>query len=190
MVDNVLISSYIERLRHHLPRDVVDELHDGLLEEYENLRTTGVDELTAAGQVVADFGDPGRLVAEFVAQSPAKRAAKLQLLVGPGVGLSWSIALVLARAWTWQLPPAVWLAFATTLLLTITILLGAATSQMSLRRAGLARFGILSVTTLDAMGIAAALSMAGPLAWLFGIPLLASIGRMAMSMRELPRLLA
>jgi hypothetical protein len=30
----------------------------------------------------------------------------------------------------------------------------------------------------------------GPVGWLFGIPFLASIGRMAVSMRELPRLLA
>ena len=189
MVDSVLINEYLTALSRHLPSDVVDELRDGLLEEFEYLRAGGLDDSRAAHQTVTDFGDPESLVKEFVAQSPTRRAARTQLIVGPMVGLSWSFMLVADRGWTWPIPPVAWFLFAAALALSITALLSAATSRTSLRRVRLATVGILTLTVLDAAGIGVAWSMAGALGWLVTVPIAASIGRMTSSMRELPRLL-
>jgi hypothetical protein len=189
MVDGAVINAYLRVLSRRLPSDIVDELRDGLLEEYEHLRTRGLEDATAARQAMAEFGEPGSIVREFVAQSRARRAARAQLVVGPVVGLSWSLILVAGRAWTWPVPVAARSTFAAVLLLSITAILAAATARTSLRRARLAIVGILASIVLDAVGIGTAWIAGAGLGWLLIIPVVASSGRMAASVRELPRLL-
>lgn len=189
MVDSTLIRHYLGDLRRRLPTEVVDELTDGLLEEYEQLCGSGWDPRRAARQALADFGDVDCVVREFTRQAPGRRAARTQLLVGPIVGLCWSVTLVLARAWTWAVPSAAWLTMGAALLLAIMALLAAATARTSLRHTQLAAVGILDLALLDAVGISLMAGVASALGGMVIVALIASLGRMSLTVRSLPQFL-
>ena len=47
MVDGAVINAYLRVLSRRLPSDIVDELRDSLREQYENLRSRGLDDAGA-----------------------------------------------------------------------------------------------------------------------------------------------
>ena len=69
-----------EELKGHLdaqlPAPIVEELADGLDQTRQHYLTQGLDPGTAAAAAVAEFGEPGVIVAAFTRLSPARRAAR------------------------------------------------------------------------------------------------------------------
>ena len=139
---------------------------------------------------VAEFGDARTLAAEFTRQAPGRRAARLLLGSGPAVGVCWGAALIVARAWTWPVPDAARLAVGGVLLLTVAVLAGAATSKRSYRRTRLAISGGIALIALDLTMITAVLTIASAVTWLLTIAIAASLTRIGLALRLVPRIRA
>lgn len=185
-----LISAYLADLGRRLPAGITDEIADGLAMACEHHLARGLGEDDAARAAVAGFGDAGQLAAEFTRHAAGRRTARLMLASGPAVGACWGAALIAARAWTWPVPATARLAFGAALLLTITVLAGAATSQHSYRRTRLAAPGGIGIIMLDMTMITAALLAAPSLTWVLVIASTASLTRVGLAARLIPRVLA
>lgn len=185
-----LIASYLTGLRRSLPAPVADEAADGLIETYERQLAAGAGDQQAAHAAVADFGDLAVVVGEYTRQAPGRHAARLLLATGPAAGACWAAALITSRAWTWPLPATARLAFGAILLVTVLVLLAAATSRRSYQRTRLALLAGPVIIALDATAVAVVLTVAPALTPALLIAMTVSLGRIAVTIRTLHRLTA
>jgi hypothetical protein len=183
-----LIAQYVAGLHGSLPATVADEAADGVSETYERHLAAGADDQEAACAALAEFGDLATVVAEFTRQAPGRRAARQLLATGPLAGLSWAAAIIVGRAWTWQVPGAARFSFGAVLLLTILALVAAATSRHSYRRTRLATLAIPVILALDLTAIAVVVFAAPALTLVLGLAVVVSIGRIAFTAWMLPSL--
>jgi hypothetical protein len=187
-VTSPLITGYLTGLRRSLPAPVADEAADGLIETYQQHLAAGTGDQQAARAALEDFGDLAMVVGEYTRQAPGRRAARLLLATGPVAGACWAAALVSGRAWTWPLPAAARLAFGAALLLTVLVLLAAATSRHSYQRTRLAIIVSPVIIALDATAVAVALPAAPALTPVLLTAMAVSLGRIAVTARTLHRL--
>lgn len=190
MAGHDLIDAYLAAITRRLPADAVDELVDGLTETYLRYLSTGLDSDGAARAAITEFGGPDQVVAAFVRHSPGRRTALMLLCSGPAVGVCWGAALVLDNAWIWPVPTPVRLTFAMTLLAVIAGLAVAAIGSASYRRTELAAVAGVGVVALDCGMLAAVALVAPPFAWPMILAIPASLIRLTLTTRALPRILA
>jgi hypothetical protein len=186
MASHRLIDSYLAHLAARLPAGTVDELADGLTETWQHHLERGLSAERAARAAIAEFGAATRIADEFVAQAPGRRTARLLLATGPALGVCWGTSLVAARVWTWPIPPAAGAAYVVALLVTVALLIGAATSRHSYRRTRLGGIGALNLVLLDAAMIGAVAVLAPMLVWPMGIAVAASLARIGLAIPRLP----
>jgi hypothetical protein len=189
MAGHQLIDEHLGRLAAQLPADAVDELADGLIEAWQHRLAAGLPPADAARAAIAEFGSADQITRAFVTQSPGRRTALALLATGPMVGLCWGASLVTARAWTWPVPTAAMVAFGLTLLAVVAALVSAATSRGSYRRTRLGAAGGAALVTLDAAMLATVLTVAPVLVWPMVVAIPASLVRIGLTVRCLPRAL-
>ena len=182
-----LITGYVSGLYRRLPAALAGEAAAGLLETYEQNLASGAGDHDAASAALAEFGDLPMVVGEFIRQAPGRRAARLLLATGPVAGACWAAALILASAWTWPVP-AIRLSLGAVLLLAVAGLAVAATSRHSYQRTRLTALAAPVILTLDAAAVTAVLLTAPARTWTLGLAVAVSLGRIAFTVRTLPRL--
>jgi hypothetical protein len=190
MAGHDLIDDYLMRLARQLPADAVAELADGLAETYDRHLAAGRSGRAAATAAIAEFGDAEVVLAAFVRQAPGRRAALVLLGCGPLVGACWATLLVSEHAWTWPVPAGLRLAFGLTLLAVVAALAYAATARTTYRRTRASAPGCVVLLLLDAGLLATAATTATALHWPFALAAAASLTRMTLTARTLPRLFA
>lgn len=174
-----VIRDYVALLSAQLPASIVNELADGLAETHQSYLRQGLPPDRAAESAVAEFGEPGVILAEFARSNPARRAARRLLATGPTVGACWAAALITSRAWAWPvaLPARVLPGLA---LITITGLLATAALGTRYRlaaRAGAA--GCIGMTLLD-IAMITGMALAIPvMTWVTAGAMAASAARIA-----------
>jgi len=188
MAGHELIDAYLAAIAGRLPAGTVEELADGLTETYRKHRLAGLDPDPAAAAAIADFGEPGVVVAAFVRQSPGRRAARAWLYSGPAVGMCWATTLIASHAWTWPVPVPVRAGIGLVLLAVIAILAIAATARRSYRRTQVSAAGGLALIVLDATMLAAVVVIGPAFVWPMALAIPASVTRMALSAGAIPRL--
>ena len=99
-----LINDYLAALSADLSPGIVAELADGLYQTHKHYLEQGLDSDDAATAAIAEFGEPQVVVAAFTSASPARRAARRLLAIGPLVGSCWAVALLTGRSRTWPVP--------------------------------------------------------------------------------------
>lgn len=172
------------------PPYVVDELADGLIETYRHHLTTGLPPAGAAVAAIDEFGGPGQISDAFVRQAPGRRTALILLASGPVSAACWGTTLVVGQAWTWPVPIAVAAVIGLTLLAVVAALVAAATSRLDYRRTRLAAAGGgVGLLLLDTAVPAAVLLVAPILVWPMALAIPASLTRLALTARSLPRVL-
>ncbi len=178
-----LIADYLVALSGQLPGPVTEELADGLDETYRRCLGLGLAPDTAAEAAVAEFGDPQLIVAEFARASPARRAARRLLGIGPLAGGCWAVALLTGRAWTWHTPVVVGVAAGLALGTVIVLLAVAArsTRYRSVGRAGDA--GCIGIAVLDTAMISGVLAADPAVTRAVMVAVAVSAGRLAFSVR-------
>jgi len=189
MAGNQLIDGYLAGLARRLPADAVDELADGLTETYLRYRSGGLETDPAARAAIAEFGDADLVLTAFVRQAPGRRAAWALLFGGPVVGVCWAATLIVDRAWTWPVPRWLAPAIGVTLLVAVAMLVLAATGRRSYRRTQLAAGAGLVVIGLDGAILAAMAFIAPPFVWPLALAVPASLARLTLTARVMPRLL-
>jgi hypothetical protein len=189
MAGNHLIDGYLAELARRLPADAVDELADGLTETYLRYRSDGLDPDPAARAAIAEFGEAELVLAAFVRQAPGRRTAWALLFGGPVVGVWWAATLIVGRAWTWPVPGWVGPAIGAMLLVAIAMLVLAATGRRSYRRTRLAAGAGLVVIGLDGAILATMALVAPPFVWPLALAVPASLTRVTLTARVMPRLL-
>ena len=189
MAGHPVIDRYLARLAGRLPADTVDELADGLNETFDRHLTAGLDPVKAAREAVAEFGEPALVVAAFVRQAPGRRAARGLLAAGPVVGGCWAATLIHAHAWKWPVPVTVRLAFGVTLVAVVAVLFVAATGLDSYRRTRWAATAGLGMIGLDLAALATVAAVAPPFAWPLAVAASASVTRITVTARLVPRIL-
>ena len=163
---------------------------DGLDQAHRKYLEQGLSPDAAAGAAVAEFGDPQVIAAAFTRASPARRAARRLLAIGPAAGMCWGAALVTDRAWTWPVPVAARIVFGAALITVIALLAAAALGRRyrPVRRAGVA--GCLGIAALDA-AMLTTVAVTGPaLAWPVILAVTASATRITFTTRILRPVLA
>jgi hypothetical protein len=190
MAGNDLIDAYLATLARRLPPDAVDELADGLTETYRRHGRTGLGPEAAAGAAIAEFGRPEIVVAAFVRQAPGRRAALMLLCSGPIVGPCWAAVLVAGNAWAWPVPTVLRMTFCVTLLAVVTMLVLAATARGSYRRTRFTAGAGLGLIGLDGATLTVLVLIAPPFVWPMALAVPASLIRIALTARMMPRLLA
>jgi hypothetical protein len=185
-----LIEEYLAELARHLPADAVDELADGLIETWQHFLSSGLAPASAVRAAIAEFGTPEEITRGFVAQAPGRRAAVLLLASGPLVGVCWGASLVAAKVWTWPVSVPAVVGFVAALLTVVAVLAAAATSRRSYRRTRLGAAGGLGIVVLDAAMLATLLFIAPALVWPMFVAIPASLARIGLSLRSLPRAFA
>lgn len=190
MPGHVLIDTHLATLARHLPPDTVDELADGLAETYRQHRDRGLDPDAAATAAVAEFGSPAQIVAGFTRQAPGRRTALALLSTGPLFAACWGPSLVLSHAWTWPVPTAATVGFATVLIAVVATLIIAATSRRNYRRTRLAALGAGGLILLDAAMLAAVGLAAPTVVWPMALAIPASLARIGLTLHTVPAILA
>ncbi|MBO0870081.1 MAG: hypothetical protein J2P15_16100 [Micromonosporaceae bacterium] len=188
MAGHQLIDAYLASLAGRLPADAVEELTDGLTETYARYRSAGLEPDAAAGTAITEFGEAEVVVAAFVRQAPGRRVASALLCSGPVVGVCWGTALLAEHAWAWPVPGLVRVAFAAALVTVVGMLALAATGR-SYRRSRLAASAGLGLIGMDGAFVIATLVLAPPFVWPMLLAVPASLLRMVLTARVLPRLL-
>jgi hypothetical protein len=185
-----LIADYLDMLIRQLPGPVVEELADGLEETRQRYVAVGMRPDAAAEAAVAEFGDPGLIVAEFARAHPARRAARGLLRIGPIVGSCWAVALITGRAWAWPVPAAAGVASGLALV-TVIALLAMGTRCARYRaaaRAGTA--GCVGTAALD-VSVIVGVAIADPaITWTAVLAMTASAIRVCLSARLLRPVMA
>lgn len=190
MAGHELIDGWLATLARRLPAEAVEELADGLTETYQRHLSRGLDAGTAARAAVAEFGEPGLVLAAFVRQAPGRRVARALLGAGPAVGACWGATFGLGHAWAWPVPVPLRLAFGVILVAVVATLTVAATGRRSYRRTRCTAAAGLGVIGLDGAMLIALWLLAPPFVWPMALAVPASVVRMALTARAVPRLLA
>jgi len=189
MPSHPLIDTHLAELGRRLPASAADELADGFAETYQHHLDGGLDQGAAAAAAIAEFGGVEQITAAFTRQAPGQRAARILLATGPAVGVAWGTSLLVGHAWTWPVPVPIRLAFALALLAVVAILATAASSRHSLARTRLAYLGALGLVALDTAMLAGVLLTAPALVWPMAVAIPASLARVGLTVRCLPRIL-
>lgn len=189
MADHDLIRGYLDELARRLPAGAVEELADGLEETYQRHRRRGLSATDAARAAIAEFGHPRQVTTAFAHQSAGHRTAIALLATAPVFALLWGTTLITTRAWRWHIPPASAAIYGTILLTVAATLLKVATSE-NLTTTRLAAPASLVLMILDAGMLAAIASTTPALTWPMAFAVLASLTRIALTGRNLPRLFA
>lgn len=126
----------------------------------------------------------------FVAQAPGRRSAVILLASGPLVGVGWGASLIAAKVWTWPVPTPAVAGFVAALLTVVALLVAAATSRRNYRRTRLGAAGGFGIVVLDAAMLATVLFIAPALVWPMLAAIPASLARISLTLRFLPRTLA
>lgn len=189
MASHHLIDTYLAELAPQLPANIVDELADGLEETFEHHRRRGLRPASAAAAATAEFGHPDQITRAFTRQSPGRRTALTLLATGPLFAALWSTSLITAQAWTWTIPTGAAVTFGATLLATAAVLVAVVTSR-SYVRTRLAGPACGSLILLDAAMLAAIALAAPALSWPLALAIPASLARIGIAARNLPRILA
>jgi hypothetical protein len=190
MASHQLIDTYLAELAGRLPADAVDELADGLLESWHHHVERGLTPTGAAHAAIAEFGTTAQITGAFVAQANGRRTARMLLGTGPIYGACWGASLIAARVWTWPVPTAVTAGFAATLLTVVVCLVVAATSRHNYRRTRLGNLGATGLVALDVAMLAVVLLAAPAFVWPMMLAVPASLARVGITLRRLPRTLA
>ena len=188
MAGHRLIDASLTALARRLPADAVDELADGLTETYQRHLSGGLAPDAAAGAAIAEFGDPDLIIAAFVRQSPGRRLARKLLGSGPVVGGCWGAALITGHAWTWPVPALARIGFGLTLLAVVAALVLAATTRRSYRLTRLTTASGLGLIVLDTAALACVALAPPAFTWPLAGAVLASLARLTLTARTLPRL--
>ena len=191
MADHELIDAYLDELARRLPADVATELADGLTETYRyHLACTGHPH-TAVHRALDEFGDPDQVVAAFTRLSPGRRTARGLLATGPVMGVVWATALITAHAWQWPISTPARLVIGLLLLAVVAALATAATGRARYARVRTtALAGGVGLLTLDAAALTGVAVTAPALACPLAIAAGASLIRMGITMRALPRIIS
>jgi len=185
MAESGVIADYLEALRGKLPAAYVEELADGLDEEYQHQRERGQGPDAAAAAAIAEFGDADRILAAFTEAAPARRTVRTLLATGPLVGGCWAVVLIAGHAWTWPVPHIVRIVFGVVLLSVIAVLLGAVRAGQYCRALNAATVGCVGLLVLDTTMLAALLRlMPGP-CWVLLLALPAGMTRIAYTLEAL-----
>lgn len=184
-----LIADYLSHLAARLPAPIVEELADGLRETYLAQQRAGLTPEQAAQRAVAEFGDPARIIAAFLAASPARRAARALLLTGPLVGGAWAGVLLTLHAWDWPVPVWARAGCGAVLLAGVALVTVAAFAHRYRRATRSAAAASIALFALD-LTMLSYVNAAGLLTtWpvLLAAPL--SAGRSVFALSKLPRIL-
>lgn len=187
MASHQLIDAHLGVLARRLPAGAVEELADGLTETWQHHLAAGLPPADAARAAIAEFGSVDQITDAFVVQSPSRRTARMLLATGPLVGACWGVSLVASHAWNWPVPVAAAAVFGLTLLAVVAALITSATSRRSYRRARLGDAGGLGLVALDLAMVAAVLLVAPTLVWPMFMAVPASLARIGLTLRSLPR---
>jgi uncharacterized membrane protein len=186
MAGHRLIDSQLAVLAARLPARAVEELADGLHETYE-ARLADRDPDAAARAAIAEFGDADTITAAFFRDSPWRRMAVLLLATGPFMGLLWGVTLVSAQAWNWPISLPVRLAYGMILLAIAATLVVVALEKRAYRRARAATLtGAIGLVVLDAVMLAAVVSVSSVAPWPLLLAIPASLVRIIVTLRALP----
>ncbi|GAA3093445.1 hypothetical protein JOF29_007095 [Kribbella aluminosa] len=189
MADHDLIRSYLDTLARRLPATAIEELADGLEETYQHHRRRGLSATDAARSAIAEFGHPRQVTTAFAHQSTGHRTAIALLATAPVFALLWGTTLITTRAWTWHIPPSPAAIYGTLLLTVAATLLAVARSE-NLTTTRLAGPASLVLIMLDTAMLATIVAVAPAVNWPMGFAVLASLTRVVLTSRNLPRLLA
>lgn len=190
MAEHELIDRYLCRLARHLPGATVAELENGLAAAYHRHRGAGLAPQRAAAAAIAEYGPADAILRGYVRRAPGRRVALALLCSGPLVGLSWATTLAVSHAWTWPVPGVLRVALGAVLLGAIAALALAVTARRSYRRTRLGAAGSLAMMILDACVLTVVAVVAPPFVWPLAVAVPASLTRVALIARVLPRLLA
>jgi hypothetical protein len=184
-----LIIDYLTVLSAQLPAPIVEELADGLDQTCHHYLSQGLDADAAAGAAIKEFGEPHVVVAAFTRLSPARRAARRLLAIGPVAGACWGAALISGRGWIWPVPVVARLLFGMALITVIGLLAAAAFGHryQSVRRAGAA--GCAGIAALDAVMLIAVMLIIPAVIWPVILAAAASAARLTFTTRTLRTLL-
>lgn len=160
MAEPGLIGDYLAALSAELPAPIVAELADGLEQTHRHYLGLGLDPDAAARAAVTEFGEPQVVATAFTRASPARRAARGLLAIGPVAGACWGAALVINRAWSWPVPAGARVLLGAALITVIGLLAAAAFGLRYRSAARAAAAGCAGIILLDAtMAIAVALAV-------------------------------
>lgn len=190
MAEPGLIGDYLAALSTELPPPVVTELADGLEQTHRHYLGQGLDPEAAARAAVAEFGEPQVVAAAFTGASPARRAARRLLVIGPVVGACWGVALVINRAWAWPVPAGVRVLFGAALITVIGLLAAAAFGRHYRSATRAAAAGCAGIAMLDAAVAIAVIFTAPPVIWPVLVAATASAARITFATRSLRSVLA
>ncbi len=185
-----MIDAYLAQLAARLPEPIVAELADGLHETYEYHRHRGLGAEDAALASVAEFGEPGTVLAACVAASPARGAARSLLFAGPVVGLAWAVVLLSRHAWDWPVALGARIGFGAAVL-TGVVLLAAAAFGARYRRAGRSGAAACLIVLAVDMSMLGYVASAGILTnWPVLLAAALSTTRIGFTLSRLPQVLA
>lgn len=189
MAERDLIQSYLDDLARRLPPEVVEELADGLDETVGHHLARGLSPAAAVAAAMEDFGHPTQVTAAFARQSAGRRAAVAMLVTSPVVAASWGAALIGAQAWTWGIPLGIAVMFGAALIaVAATLMIVARSNNPSTGRLAGPASAVLIV--LDLSMLATILSIGPVFSAALALAVPASVVRIAVSTRNLPRLYA
>ncbi|MGH3386469.1 MAG: permease prefix domain 1-containing protein [Nocardioidaceae bacterium] len=188
MAGHYLIDRYLVTVASGLPPDAVDELSDGLTETFDRHLAEGLDPAEAAEAAIAEFGDPDQITAAFARHAPGRRAATAFLATGPIFGALWGTSLIVGEFWTWPIPSSILVAFATLLLVAVAALV-AATSRRAYGYVMVAAIGCGGLILLDTAMLVGVALAAPTLVWPMALAIPASLARIVMAARAVPRVL-
>lgn len=180
-----VIEACLSTLSAELPAPIVEELADGLVETYQRYLDHGLEPDSAAHAALAEFGDPSVILSEFTRISPARRAARRLLAIGPVVGGCWGMALITGRAWSSPVPVAVRLVLGVALLAIIGTLAAAALGRRyrSVGKAG--AVGCAGIAAIDAVALITAPLVIADLTLPIVLAMAASLFRITIAARGL-----
>ena len=189
MADHTLIATYLATLTERLPAAAVDELADGLEETFQHHLARGLSRSDAATAAIAEFGRPEQITAAFAHQSAGRRTAVRLLVTAPVFAALWGTTLITGQAWTWQIPLGAAVIFGA-VLLTVAASLTVVAVSNDPRRTRLTGPASAALILLD-LGMIAAIAIATPpVTWPLALALPASLLRIALTARNLPRVFA
>jgi hypothetical protein len=185
MAEPSLIGSYLAELSAELPGHIVTELADGLDQTCQHYLDQGLGQENAARAALAEFGEPGAIVAAFSRASPARRAARRLLATGPVVGACWATALIANRAWAWPVPEGLRVVPGIALITVIGLLAAAAFSARYRMAGRAAAAGCAGLAALDAAMLIAIILAAPTVVWPVIVAMTASAARITFTTRTL-----
>lgn len=185
MAESGVMADYLAALSAQLPAPIVEELADGLTQTRQRYLSRGLAPGAATSAAIAEFGEPGVIVAAFTRLGPARRAARKLLATGPAVGGCWGIALITSRAWTWPVPFTARVMLGVALISVVGLLASAAfgTTYRKVSRAGAA--GCICITVLDITMLLLVAVTIPAIAWLVILAAAVTAARLSLTIQAL-----